>query len=623
MAYEPLKEDHYNNLGGINTKISQYLTNDTEFLDLRNYCFFKPGALTMRPGTEVYASLPIANYAVKPSTTINYVKNNGSTFTVFDVGNTLYVLPSNAVGFSLGYGASPQPIDYVIQNDFLYYANGNGYFAFNGTVSVFYRSETSRFIGGGGTYNTSLIGNGVTNVIASGGYYFFVTPARGLAGQSFITQYGLPGFENIYPDTNGVFSGFGVLVTLSATVVSQGKWLLYGFTMPEGFGYSFGIAQYVKATSASLAPYTTEIVNTLKDSLPQAFSVSTWGTGTTYLGIEFDHYTLSASWENQYQITIAPRFLETYNNMLFMSGFSTLPSRVLVSNIGEPERVLEESFFDIRTGDNKEITGSIFFQDAILFFKKTSIHEVTGTSPDDLSLKTINEEYGALNNEGIVAFENRLWFVDDRGICEYNAANIEIKSEKIKDYLDQVDKSSIKAIHYKDRSEVWFCASNKCFVYNYFINAWSINDPIAIDNKSGANVIPFGVSTLDPVYWRTGTSFQQLVKFNPTLSTDLGNAITLVAKTKFHKRLGDSTQELFRRFYLDAQTSVTLGATYNMYMDYGSSIVKTVGVSISSFQNRIDFGVSAKSLAVEIIMTSSQPITVNGYTIESRYLRSV
>lgn len=624
MAYEKLKEDHYRNLGGINTKLSEFNTENTQFLDLRNYCFYKAGAISNRPGQEVFASLPIATYPVKPATTIEYIKNSGATFVVYDSGNTLYTLPSTAVGFSLAVGSSPVPIDYSIQNDVLYYANGNAFFLFNGTYNVFYRSETTRFDINGGTFNTSLVASGVTHTINPGGYYFFLTPVRGLLGESFNTQYGLPGFGSVYPTAIGVASGFGVCVTLSATVISKGKWVLYGFTVPTGFGYSGVMVQYQKGTSLQEAPYTYEILNTLKSEVPSyTFNVSTFGTGTTYFGVEFDHYTLSASWENQYQFTLMPRFLETYNNMLFMAGFSSQPNHVYMSEIGEPERLKEDSFFEIRTGDNKEITGCVFFQDALIFFKRNSIHEVTGTSPTDLYLKTINEQYGSLNNEGIVVFEDRLWFVDDRGICEYNAANIEIKSEPIKSYLDLVDKSKIKAFHYKDRSEVWFCASNYCFTFNYFLNAWSINDPIPIDNVSGANVLPFGVSTVDPAYWRQGTSFYNLVKFNPTLAQDFGSDITLVAKTKFHKRLGDSTQELWRRFYLDAQTSVTLNATLSLYADYGSSVVARSTVSLSSFQARVDFGVSAKSLAVEFIIKTGSAITVNGYTIESRYLRSV
>jgi len=625
MAYDKLKEGHYQNLGGINVKISEYNTEDSQFLDLRNYCFYKPGALSVRPGQEYFSvSLPLSTYPVKPSTSMEYIKNSGATFVVYDVGSTLYVLPNTAVGASFSTNATTAlTLDYVVQNDFLYCANGQNFAVFNGSVSVFYRSETTRFISGNATYNTALSGNGITNVIASGLYYFWVTPIRALAGQSYPTQYGLPTQGNIYPNTNGVFEGFGVAVSLSATIVSMGKWVLFGFTVPAGFGYSFATPEYQKGTSLELEPYTASILNTLKNDNIYIYNISTFGGGVTYFGIEFDHYTLSASWENQYQITMVPRFLETYNNMLFMSGFSSLPNQVLVSEIGQPERVKEENFFEIRTGDNKEITGCVFFQDSLLFFKKTSIHEVVGTSPTDLSLRLVNNQYGSLNNEGIVVFQNRLWFVDDRGICEYNAANIEIKSEPIQDYLNEIDKSRIKAIHYKDRSEVWFCAENICFVYNYFNSAWSINDVISIDRQSGAAVLPFGVSTSDPIYWVQGASYINLAKFNPTLSTDFGQAITLVAKTKFHKRMGDSTQELWRRFYLDVQSGVTLGATVNFYPDYGSSIFSTRSMTLTSFQDRIDFGISAKSLAIEFIIRSSQSITVNGYTVESRYLRSV
>lgn len=629
MAYEKLKEDHYRNLGGINLKLSKYTTEDTEFLDLRNYCFYRPGALVSRPGQEYYAvSLPISTFMVKPSTTIEYVKSNGSTYLLYDVGPTLYVMPNTPL--TKTYTAltanvtTSATIDYSIQNNFLYFANGNNFEIFNGTVAVAYYPQSAVFVQNGITFNTSLIPtDGLTAVIASGVYYFFLTPVRALNGQSFPTQYGIPGSNDVYPTVEGVNAGFGVAVTLSTTLVSRGKWILYGFTIFEGFGYSLGTPQYQKSTSVQLAPYTTEILNTLKNENTFSFNITTFGGGVTYTGIEFDHYTLSASWENQGRITLIPKYLETYNNMLFMCGFSTQPSTVLMSEVGEPERIKEENFFEIKTGDNEKITGCIFFQDALLFFKRSSIHEVVGTSPQDLTLNQINNQFGAVNNEGLVVFENRLWFVDDKGICEYNAANIKVMSEPIEEFLSLVDKTKIKALHYKDRSEVWFCADNYCFVYNYFVNAWSINDPISIDRKSGALVAPFGSTTSDPLYWVQGSSFINLVKFNPTLSTDFGSAITLVAKTKYHKRLGDSTQEMWRRFYLDCQSSASVGATVNFYPDYGSSIYESRSMSLSTFQTRMDFGVSAKSLAVEFIIRSSDRVTINGYTIESRYLRSV
>lgn len=620
------KEASYKNLGGINVISSDYTTGPTEFLDIRNMGFVRPGALTSRPGQETLLAISSSTLLVKPTTQMEYVRENGETVILYDSGQTLYNLAGTAVGTSLTSSATlGLTIDYVVQNDFLFFANGHRWMVFGGTIAVNYASNSATVGSGYGgflaTFHTGLTPtNGVTAVIPPGAYYFFLSPARG--PQSLISQYGLPGISLLpEPKTNQLLFGLGALVTLTATVASMGRWLMYGFDMPQGYGYSAVAVQYQRLESMTYDA-NDRILNTLKSTDTYAFRASTWVGGNTALGIEFDHYTLSADWENQYAITTMPRYLETYNNMLFACGFSAQPVKVLFSEIGEPERIKEENFFEIRTKDNNPITGCMFFQDSLLFFKKRSIHELIGTSPQELVLKTINLEYGALNNEGIVVFQNKLWFVDEKGICEYNASNIRTVSEPIETYLDQVDKTKIKALHYKDRNEVWFCADNKCFVYDYFSNAWTIYDNIPIDRTSGAIVLPNGAN-FDPYYWRTDGSYQQRVRFGQTLASDFGQNITLVAKTRFHKAEGDSLQKLFRRLYIDTECATLYGGTFNFSQDYGSSVVLTKSTTLVSFQERVDFGISARAVSVEMIIKAGLSFTVNGYTIESRLLRSV
>jgi hypothetical protein len=626
MAYGRVKDENYRNLGGINTIVSTYTTEETQFLNLRNYCFVRPGSLTSRPGQEYHVSLSRATFLVKPANTMELIRQDGSTYVVYDVGPTLYKLPNTALGGGLVASATlSAPIDSESINNALYMANGNTFRVFDGTDVFNYTSETTRFddVNLGITFNTSLIpNNSVTAVIASGLYYFWLTPVRTASGS--VTQYGLPTNLNTLPNVPGVGDQFGIMISLSATVVAMGKWVVWGFTLAAEYGYSSVAVQYQKYTSITTTPYSNNVLNSLKSDERYAFGLSSFGGVGDRFGFSFDHFTLSADWENQFRLSASPKYLEVYNNMMFLAGFTATPNQVLYSEIGEPQRIKEENFFEIKTADNKKISGMIFFQDSLVIFKRSSVHELVGTSPQDLTLRTTTLEYGALNNEGLVVFENKLWFVDEKGICEYNAANTQIVSEPINEYLNLVDKEKIKAVHYKERSEVWFCADNKCFIYDYFAKAWTIYDNVPIDYVSGGNVLPIGTTTSNPVYWRTGESFHSFAKFNPTLSDDFGVAITLVAQTRYHKRMGESTQELWRRLFINADVpSVTTGVTINFRPDYGSSISLTKSLELTQFQKRVDFGVSAKSLSAEFIIQSLSSIRVNGYTLESRYLRNV
>jgi len=223
-----------------------------------------------------------------------------------------------------------------------------------------------------------------------------------------------------------------------------------------------------------------------------------------------------------------------------------------------------------------------------------------------------------------VVFENRLWFMDSSGVIEYDGANFKLISEPVTLYLDQVDKSNAYAVHVKKKRQVWFCASSKCFVYDYDVGAWTIFDNVSLDAVAGAFVPSYGATRSDVSYWTTGTSFHELVRFGDSLSTDFGVAITLVAQTRFHKRLEHTTQELWRQLYVNQDiTGSTQGLTMQLIPDYGTSVYAARSTYLDDFQKRVQFGVSSRSLSVKFIMQASQPISFNGYALESRFLRKV
>lgn len=80
---------------------------------------------------------------------------------------------------------------------------------------------------------------------------------------------------------------------------------------------------------------------------------------------------------------------------------------------------------------------------------------------------------------------------------------------------------------------------------------------------------------------------------------------------------------MWRRFYLNNEPVASTNATIGLYSDYSQSASHYISTTLAAFQSRVDFGVSAKTLSLEIVIRSSSQIIINGYTIESRYLRSV
>ncbi len=608
MPYEKLKLEFYKNVGGLNQKASEYITGTNQVLNLINFTYERPGAFISRPGQEVWASLATSTYGALPSGLYEYGNLLGTTQIIFDSGSTLYALGAGAIAQSLTPGATiSYPIDFETANYILYYANGYAFQTYTQTISTFYSiPQQNQFVtlSAGADRRPSAsfltgVGRGVSSILASGQYSFkfafvkYESPLTQVVGEALPDSSTLPLAQ--------------VNISLSTTLVGRGVWNVYGLTVPQGYGIQY-VIPYMKT------PLTTDF---LKGPITFLQAI---GFGT---GFEFDNFVQTTDYDQTPFFTLIPRFLASYKNMLFMAGFSSQPSVVWHSEIAQAENVQLENFFEVRTSNGDEITGLQIFQDTLIAFKYNSIHEINGDSPDSLSLKDTTLEYGCVNNEASVVFENKLWFVDQKGVCEYAGANTFIVSTPVEDTFRTLNPNVAKALHVKARQEVWFCFGGTCLVYDYSSDVWTTYTNVNIQAGVGAAVLNYSQTRQDVSYFRQGTSFYNLARFGDSLTSDFGNNITLVVQTPYYKRDGDTTQEMWRRLYVDANANASTVATVNFRPDYGPTVVLSRGLSLSTFQTRIDYGISARSLSVELIVRSTNQVLINGYALEARYLRSV
>lgn len=653
MAYEKLQIELYNNLKGINQKASEYAVGDAFFLDLRNFGFERPGALVSRPGTADFASFSRATFLVQPQSIYQFIQrdifdgNNGVSHLIFDSGCNLYSVTTsvNAIFSSLTPNLTTSyPIDYVTANNRLYFANGYffGEFVRLGNsssllVSYFSMPEmvkmdtVSAFV----TLHTTLGTAGFTTVFPSGTYAFKFAWARSYSanGPNFSFPSATMSFEygRFRDQTDNEFvtggtTNFIAYMSLGATVVSRTAQFRVrtldanDYTSFDPLASRYNIGSDV-ADFNILAAVRFPGGGVFTPVLARANVFS----GTRY-SVDID-YCISANFVNPdgiYLFTLVPSYLEYWKSMLFMAGFSSQPSVVWHSEIGIPNQVLPENFFEVRTDNSDKITCLKAFQNTLMIFKRGSTHELSGVSPETLSLKDVSLQYGCVNNEAAVVWENTLWFVDDKGICEYSGAEISIISDAVETTFRQLDKTKAKAFHIKKRNEVWFAFGSIVLVYDYDVKGWTIYDNLPIEYGVGSNVIEFGTSTTDLAFFNSGTSHWPLTRFRDDLTTDRGSNITLVAQAPFFKRLGDSTTEIFRRFYLDADVpGATTSVTFQMIGNYLSTPSFSTNFFLDSFQKRIDFGFVAKAASPKWTIRSGEKITVNGYAIHARFLRSV
>lgn len=568
-----IKQENYSNFGGINTKISPYQTGQTEWLDLVNYDFTTPGSLTKREGSTLFLG---ASTSGRIGGLYEFVRLDGSSYMVAGANTNLYNINSSFSSVKSGL-LNGGIFDFVTFVDRLFVANGQDFFLFDGTNTTDYGVP-------GGT-NFSGVGAGAGSGMPDGTYFY---------------KYG-------YLTDRGFLGPLGA--TLSVTTSSNDSVNLSGFVIPPGFGVT------------SIAIYRTNVNGA--DYFRIGYQV---GTGT------FNDADLPArELANDYVgFTMAPKHLEIYNNQLFMSGFSSALSTVIFSDLGEPQGIVADFNFEVRTNDGDKMTGLKFYNRNLLLFKEKSYHQLSGDNPETFTITQISDQYGALSNRAIVVFEERCWFLDRKGVTEFDGANTTVVSNPVEAVFMSMNVDAARenavAIHNKLRNEVWFsipcngATTNNCtVVYDYLSKAWTKFEGF---NASSLTMAKSRLGTEKAFYGGyTGNVFN----FGASLFGDGSNGITNIAKPRYASNYGQSTEQLFRRLFFNFTPYVgaTLGMTVNIRADYGTSISVSRPIYQNPFQSRIDFGVPAKAVSAELTAFGTDPIQFHGFVIESRKQRDV
>jgi hypothetical protein len=230
----------------------------------------------------------------------------------------------------------------------------------------------------------------------------------------------------------------------------------------------------------------------------------------------------------------------------------------------------------------------------------------------------------------MVTFENKLWFLDSKGIVEYDSASFGICSNKVEPIFKSMNVDAAKenacAIHARDFNEVWFAIPcngstvNNCIVvYDYITNAWTHYEGIDLSSLWLARG---QLSAKTPMF---GNYSGAIFNFGASLMGDSGRGITCSFDTFFLASRGQTTENQYRRFYLnvDPILGITQPITVNFRTNYGTTIQATRTMYQNPFQSRADFGLSAKSIQAEVYQSSATlPFKVNGFAFESRFQRA-
>ncbi len=580
MPYPPIKNEVYSLLGGINNKVSLYQSGPQEFRDISNLNFSSVGALSKRPGSALYIGATLGG---RITGGVEFNRLNGASYIVVTSGTNAYTVSGNVFSAFRSGLLNNAVFNFTNFVDRLFCSNGQDFFKFDGSNSYLYSLPPGLTASWG---VTAVIGGGL-----SGTY---------VAAYGYLNERGYLG-----PPSNGI--------TITLNGVTYGSIQYVGLTAPTGYGI----------TAIQLYRTAVDFPNLFGTTLAVGSA-----TGATDTG-----FPLTSEPAPTYQwFTLMPKFTEIFNNQLFLGGFSAIPSTAYWSDIGEPEGVEPEFFNEFRTNDGGGLTGFKSYNGALVVTKEKSFHLLSGTDPSNFSVQQLSDQYGCISHRSMVVFENLLWFLDTKGVCEWNGANIKIVSNKIENIFKSMNLAAARdnacALHFKEFNEVWFSfpingatMNNVTAVFDYVAEGWTKYEGF------NASVLFQGVGTLPNRSIFYGGYSGNLFNFGQSLFSDNGSAITCMVDSAYIASIGETVTKQYRRFYMnvDAIPGSSQAIDIQFTQDFNQGAVAATGTIYQSpFQTRLDFGIPAKAINFKATHVSATlPFRLNGFGFESRFQRNV
>lgn len=648
MSYPKVKNENYANLGGIDVKSSQYITEQMEFLNLLNIDFRTVGALSSFAGSTAFSivnsTLPIMGIA-------DYY---GQTLTV--TGQTLYISTPNVVVVGVDQenvcncsggtflplmhsrisGGVLNPTTFVLGN-YLFGCNGVDAWTYQGsTQAIQFALGKPVVVGSNNTTRSNTVATGLSGFLVC---YYSMVRQDGLYGPAVAVTYTCSGETQIIvtpnsaPNIKMALTGNPGGAVFSPANVSMGSfglsgiqaWVQLNTTTPYALNGLLGLS--LSANGLTIGFNYTAVGWSINSAIGNPYDYQ--GAFVYGLGSTQGSDNAQATGSN-------PNIQEYFYNQLFSAGFGgSFKSRVIFSNAGTPEVADYRNFFDVAPNDPNGVSAMKAYFTQLAIFKPTSAWALSGTGPDTFNLIQVSPIYGCISKRAVVVWNQNCWFLDKQGICEFNGANTQVISTKMQSYFDRMNVSvacnTAIMMHVKQRNEVW-CAipidgssfNNIIIVYDYIAKAWT-TAPCPAGNMTAMNVLGLGQSSSIPYY---GSYSGLIGTWGSSFIGDNGAGVTHVIKSRFISEMGNSVTKMYRRLYLDAKvpSGSTQTIAVNLYADYGASpaLQTTMVISNSPVQQRIDFGVPGKALAVEFIYNGAGGfLQLNGFTIEYRFQRAV
>lgn len=630
MPYPKRKSENYTEIGGINTKVSNNVTPKTDVLDLDNLDFSIPGALSPRPG---FTNGLVGNTLTvgRLTTQVEIVDPTFGPQHLFGGAAALYGYSYTAGFFFYGFTSALTNANWFSSSlfDSAYFANGTDFVKF-------------RFFVGSSTSPFARFGQLAPDAASYSGVVGFSQNIGGATFTAATLTYYLAFGDNINfnPSDNvsifaqnqnfiGPITGpYYRSVGLGATGVQVSGISIPSANVPYGPNRIFllrqGPSNYASTDLVVVDESPLNVIN-----LQDTHGNSVLPTTEPNVGRVYEEPVSPTQYSGA-------KYLEFFKNVLFIAGDG---NKVIFGEINDPQNIQPENFFLVGNG-TFNTRGLKTYQQSLLIGLSQGIYRLTGDNVDNYSLEVISTEYGFISHKALVNFKDVCWFLDRRGIVEFNGSQFHIVSDKIEPIIKRINFTAAAdtavGFYFKERNEVWFSVPldtstipNMILIYDIVADSWTKFSGTGL-NPTTMGYLYKGTSSINydmtkDIYF--GTTQGTLNYFGSTFTSDAGASITYRFWTRFHTE-GESVQMQWRRFFLNVAPvrGVTQMVQSSFYVNGITGVISmTRGYNVgATFQTRLEFGVPAKSFSVETFYSSATtPIGFPGYTIESRYQRNV
>ena len=172
-------------------------------------------------------------------------------------------------------------------------------------------------------------------------------------------------------------------------------------------------------------------------------------------------------------------------NLPIISTKDAFPHGFQVSKIDQPEAVPLGTLYRVGSGEFPIIRG-IALRDGVYIEKGDGIFRVTGSNPNDLTIRKIDNT-AVLNGVSTpVVLDNQIFMFSDQGVASVTQNGVQVISRPIeKTLLELANLSNFSSLSFgvayeSEREYYLFCPSNEqdttatqAFVYNTFTSAWT------------------------------------------------------------------------------------------------------------------------------------------------------